>query len=165
MVDPLTLPLRDIHLPAPIPWWPPATGWWVLFGGVTVAAAVSVMVWRWWRRGALRRAAGVRLREIEAAFATHQDQHRLARELSMLCRQVMGCVSDQPDSLSGTGTVWLQRLDDYSRAKFFTDGIGQVLAHAPFDPAVRFDGQRMLHGIAEWIRRLPPPQPKHPAHV
>ena len=29
-VDVSQLPLRDIHLPAPIGWWPPALGWWLL---------------------------------------------------------------------------------------------------------------------------------------
>lgn len=165
MIDPLTLPLRDIHLPAPIPWWPPAPGWWFLFGGLIVAAGVSVMTWRWWRRGALRRAANARLREIETAFISHQDQHRLARELSMLCRQMMSRVAEQREAISTTGTVWLQHLDHYSQENFFSHGLGQILARAPFDPAARFDSHSMLRGIAVWIRHLPPPQPANAAHV
>ena len=43
--DPLSLPLRDIALPAEIGWWPLAPGWWVL---VTIVA-LALAVWRIWR--------------------------------------------------------------------------------------------------------------------
>ncbi|MBV1912177.1 MAG: DUF4381 domain-containing protein, partial [Cycloclasticus sp.] len=32
------LPLRDIHLPDAITWWPPAIGWWLLLAVIIVAA-------------------------------------------------------------------------------------------------------------------------------
>jgi hypothetical protein len=64
--DPASLDnLRDIVEPAPVSWWPPAVGWWVLLGLVVVTLAVVVaLAWRKWRAGAYRRAA---LRQLESA--------------------------------------------------------------------------------------------------
>ena len=39
-VDVSQLPLRDIHLPAAIGWWPPALGWWLLAALVLAAAGL-----------------------------------------------------------------------------------------------------------------------------
>ena len=36
--------LRDIRLPDPVGWWPPAPGWWI-FGGLIVAAVVAACAW------------------------------------------------------------------------------------------------------------------------
>ena len=33
------LPLRDLHLPAEVGWWPLAPGWWVLIAIVAALAA------------------------------------------------------------------------------------------------------------------------------
>jgi len=64
--DPASLQnLRDIVQQPPVPWWPPAPGWWILFGlAVLVAGVLAIRGWRMWRRGAYRRAA---LREMESA--------------------------------------------------------------------------------------------------
>ncbi|HYN78294.1 MAG TPA: DUF4381 family protein, partial [Lamprocystis sp. (in: g-proteobacteria)] len=51
--DPLA-GLRDWHLPAPVAWWPPAPGWWLVAGLVMVGVVVG---WAWWQRRQRRRAA------------------------------------------------------------------------------------------------------------
>ncbi len=64
--DPASLHnLREIILPPPVPWWPLAPGWWLLFAAIAVAAlAFAFRLFRWWRVNAYRRAA---LRELAIA--------------------------------------------------------------------------------------------------
>ena len=57
---PIDLPLRDIHLPDPVSWWPPAPGWWLLFGLSLVLG--GLLVWHRLRRR--RREAAARQAEL-----------------------------------------------------------------------------------------------------
>ena len=43
-MDENTLPLRDLHLPDAIGWWPLAPGWWVVIA--LVAALLGYILWR-----------------------------------------------------------------------------------------------------------------------
>ena len=36
------LPLRDLRLPEPVGWWPPAPGWWILAAIVVVGEALRL---------------------------------------------------------------------------------------------------------------------------
>jgi hypothetical protein len=50
--------LRDIVVPPPVPWWPPAPGWWLLISILAIAVfVVAFRVWRVWQANAYRRAA------------------------------------------------------------------------------------------------------------
>ena len=63
--DPLTN-LRDIHLPDPVSWWPPAPGWWLL--SLLIIAAVcylGVQTIRRYKRRLYRRQAMAELKQIE----------------------------------------------------------------------------------------------------
>ena len=40
----MTLPLRDLHLPEPVGWWPPAPGWWILLLLVTTLLAYGLVL-------------------------------------------------------------------------------------------------------------------------
>ncbi|MGB5468066.1 MAG: DUF4381 family protein, partial [Sedimenticolaceae bacterium] len=42
--------LRDYHLPDAVGWWPPAPGWWLLFGLLLVLGGLFV----WWSMRRLR---------------------------------------------------------------------------------------------------------------
>jgi len=161
MNAPQDLPLRDIHLPDAVPWWPPAPGWWVLLGTLVVllAAAWGVHVWR--RRTALRRAARRRLAEIAGAFASHGDAQRLAADLSLLCRQVALQV-DGESAAAITGAPWLARLDALGAGAFFREGAGRVLADAPYARTAQgVDAPALLDGLEHWLRRLPARERPH----
>ena len=42
-MQPTQLPLKDIHLPEAIGWWPPAIGWWLL--AVLIPLSIALLYW------------------------------------------------------------------------------------------------------------------------
>ncbi|MGB5726303.1 MAG: DUF4381 domain-containing protein, partial [Thiogranum sp.] len=48
------LPLRDIHLPDPLSWWPPAPGWWLLLTLLVAIALLGGYLLHRYRRNALQ---------------------------------------------------------------------------------------------------------------
>ncbi|MSR16024.1 MAG: DUF4381 domain-containing protein [Gammaproteobacteria bacterium] len=165
MIDPLALPLHDIHLPPPISWWPLATGWWLLLAGILATATIASTTRYWWQRGKLRRAAQRRLREIAVAFKEHQDSHRLARELSVLCRQLVSQVSTDSAVMSEVGAAWLFRLNHNFGTEFFTVGLGRTIFLAAYDRKTLLEPKPLLTGIADLLVRLPPATRTTQQHV
>ena len=72
MDDPADLShLADIAMPLPVPWWPPAPGWWILAAAFLAALAIlATMAVRRYRRNAYRRAALAELAAINVADPT-----------------------------------------------------------------------------------------------
>lgn len=66
--DPTSLSkLHDIVMPEPVSWWPMASAWWILLGGILLIAAVfGIRALRSWRANAYRRAALVALTQAES---------------------------------------------------------------------------------------------------
>ena len=89
-MDPEQLPLRDLHLPEPIGWWPLAPGWWVLIA-LAVAGLVYLLYRQYlvWRSGRARRVALKELGRVRREYADGQDAVRLAKALSELTRRSM----------------------------------------------------------------------------
>ena len=68
-MDENALPLRDLHLPDAIGWWPPAPGWWVVIA--LLAAGLGYLAWRAflrWQFNGPRRYALRQLARYEAEY-------------------------------------------------------------------------------------------------
>ena len=154
--------LRDIQLPAAIPWWPPAPGWWLLPGIVLLA----YLGWRrrWyagWRRMLARppppvtaRVAALgELARARAAFASDGDARALVSGLSVLLRRVAMEFASREEAASLTGERWLEWLDARIEGEGFSAGPGRVLADAPYRASaeVDFDGDALLRICEEWV--------------
>lgn len=98
--DPLSQ-LRDIHLPEPGGFWPPAPGWWIL--AALVIALIAALVWWLWRR--YQRNAWIRdaRRELQQLSAdARADAEWFARLNALLKRCARQRYPDQqPHTLSG----------------------------------------------------------------
>lgn len=147
--------MKDIHLPEPVSWWPPAVGWWLLPVAVML---IGVLVWtsittarRMLARRRLRRQALGELQHIRRELETGGDAARAMERLSVLLRRVAVTV------LPGrgvAGTVGRDRVDWLCRtgpAGLDGDSL-EALIEAPYRPAADVVPQRVFDAAARWIR-------------
>ncbi len=140
-MDPTQIPIRDLHLPEAIGWWPLAPGWWVLI--MLIVAGLAWLVVRWvqrYRKAAARRYALKSLRKIEARYDGGDNTVALCREMSELVRRAMLAYAPREDVAGLTGDAWLAWLDTGLANPTFENGPGRALVEAPYrDPEREYD--------------------------
>ena len=149
--DPLAA-LRDIHIPDPPGFWPPAPGWIAVgcLAAVTAVATVAIAV-RWWRAGRVRREALASLHSLRARHRAGAPGAAIAMELSTLVRRVALARGPREEVAGLTGERWIVWLESS------LPGIGAAartaLLDAPYARARPFDVPRALAACEQWIRR------------
>ncbi|MEI6145098.1 MAG: DUF4381 domain-containing protein [Methylococcales bacterium] len=124
------LPLKDIHLPDAISWWPPAIGWWLL-----VLLIPTLLVFSYWLYKRLTRKTALKTAKKELAaikINAELDNTQKLRELSMLLRRVAVSLAPRAEVASLTGQSWLAYLDQSLTGAPFSVGAGQLLISAPY---------------------------------
>ena len=127
------LPLRDLHLPDPVGWWPLAPGWWVIIA--LAAAGFAWLAWRWyraWQADAPRRHALRELARIEAAYREHRNPVELGKALSELLRRGMLAYAPRAEVAGLSGEAWLARLDEGLPVPWFHTEGGKSLLSLPY---------------------------------
>jgi hypothetical protein len=155
--DPTSLDnLIDIVSPAPVPWWPPAPGWFVVAGVLAIVAIATLVVYVLrWKGNAYRREA---LRELEAIVRESAgDPQRLA-DLPELVKRTALAAWPREIVAGLTGEQWLHFLDQTGRTADFTNGPGTELPDLAYIPqrATKLDPTRrqdMIKAIRRWIER------------
>lgn len=143
------IPIRDIHLPDSISWWPPAPGWWVLGAFLVLLVLFAVVVLRYRRRIWLRKAALRELEQIVLIYRQQLNARDLLKNLSTLLRRL--CLSRYPrEKVAGlTGQDWLNFLEQGLPASVaqrdpqlsFTQGVGQLLLTVPYQRSAHIQNQ------------------------
>lgn len=124
------LPLKDIHLPEAIGWWPPAIGWWLLV--VLIPLFMALLYWLY-RRLARKTAINTAKKHLFAIkHNPARDNHAKLREISMLIRRVAISINPRAEVASLIGHHWLAFLDKSLKNAPFSEGCGQLLADAPY---------------------------------
>jgi hypothetical protein len=151
--------LRDIHLPEPVGWWPPAPGWWLLLAAL-LALFLLLSLWR--RQARLRRWR----REARTAISRLRQQHQqrpesgraVVEQLSALLRRIAITRFPAVEVASLSGEAWLQFLDrPLKGSNAFQQGAGRLLAQAPYrSQHVNIREVEALLNLAErWLAALP----------
>lgn len=148
-----TLPLRDIHLPDPISWWPPAIGWWIVSVAAVLLIATAVWLIRRWRQVTVAKLA---LRELDALQkdSTLGMTEKL-RRLSILLRRAGLSAYPREDVAGLTGEDWLEWLDRPLGTPRFSRGVGRALLDAPYRPVGDADMDRLIALCRDWLKALP----------
>lgn len=141
--------LRDIHLPEPVSWWPPAPGWWIV-----AVVLLAMLIGAYWffrrrRRSSWRREALVELAQLqEQAVPVYQQLTLLS---ALLRRVAMSCFPRQ-DVASLTGQAWLGFLEQHGGG---FEAYAELLLEAPYRPESDMDMNGLLLRAEMWIKALP----------
>jgi cbb3-type cytochrome oxidase subunit 3 len=145
------LPLRDIHLPEAIGWWPPAIGWWVL--AILIPLLIGLMFWlyRYVTRKTAIKAAKKLLLEIKQD--TQRDNSQKLKDLSVLLRRVAISTTTRHECAGLTGQEWLEFLGRSVLGSSFTQGIGKLLTNAPYQQSLptEQDISQLTNLCEDWL--------------
>lgn len=149
--DPLAQ-LRDIHLPEPVGWWPPAPGWWILAFAVVALIVLSFLLTKkLWLRNRYRRAA---IRELKILQNTPpENQQAILEKLSTLLRRVALQTFGRESVAPLSGEKWLCFLDQTGKTDQFTQGPAKVLGYDLYASSpVEKDTKQVAQIIHKWIK-------------
>lgn len=153
-MDPEQLPLRELHLPEAIGWWPLAPGWWVLIAlamlGLGYLLYQALLKWRW---NAARRMALRELARVQGEYESGLDAVTLATELSELLRRTMLAYARRDEVAGLTGKRWLQWLDCGLDNQPFSNGSGQILESLPYQNRDRIDDDVDVDGLIRAVQQ------------
>lgn len=148
--DPLQA-LRDIHLPAPVSFWPPAPGWWLLALLIVIVLFTVVWQWRRWRRLAYRRLALKQLHQLQNALQAGKMETSIIAELSVLLRRTAISRYGRQQVAALQGRDWLEFLDRTGRTSHFTTR-GQALLDAPYRRSTSQQAEPLLDLAQRWLQ-------------
>lgn len=154
-MKPTELPLRDIHLPAEIGWWPLAWGWWLVLV-LGLFAGLALIIW-WLKRPTSQRrmqrsAQASALQELERIEQQYRhDPLGLVRELSVLLRRMAISLYGRRSVAGLTGMSWLQFLDQHTGSPVFSQHFQQALTELPYRAQGHTDVNALVQEVRQWL--------------
>jgi hypothetical protein len=151
--DPLAQ-LRDIHLPAPIGWWPPAPGWWLL--GVFILCAGSALIYfllRRYKQRRYRRLALQNAKQIYAQWKQQRDPLAFIQALNRLLKQTALVAFPHRPIAALSGAAWLGFLDSNLPQPQFDQPATRVLADVYRNHVDTLQPEALLSAVEYWLRR------------
>lgn len=152
------LPLRDIHLPDSVSWWPLAIGWWLLPVLILLIAFLIYKIIEYKKHNkkiAYKKIALNELKNIRTQFKDNDNSVELIRAISSLLRRIALSYLPRENIASLTGKKWTEQLNKLCSQEIFTDEITSQLESAPYMPESTVDNKELLISCEAWIRALP----------
>lgn len=128
-MQPTQLPLKDIHLPEAIGWFPPAIGWWL--AALLIPLLIGFLFWLY-KRLTRKTAQKVARQLLVSIKNSSMDNAQKLAELSALLRRIAISVAPRSEAASLTGTAWLAYLDGSLKDAQFMTGVGRCLVDSPY---------------------------------
>ena len=139
------IPLRDIHLPESVSWWPLAPGWWITLGLFLLAAAVVYFLRFMKNRRKLQQQSLNEFDLLVSEYKTEKNATKLLIEISALLRRVSITLFGGERVAGLTGHQWLGFLDQgftvmkEQPPNKFQETPGQLLINAQYQKTVAID--------------------------
>ncbi len=149
------LPLRDIHLPEAVFWWPPAPGWWLLASLVILAILLLPKLYRYIKLKPLNKVSTIAYQHIIDDYQQHQNKLQLVQSLSRLLRQISMSYQGREATANLTGDEWINKLNALTEEDYFGLDVRQLLIQAPYQENIKTDPQVLISATQNWIAALP----------
>lgn len=144
--------LRDLHLPTPIGWWPPALGWWLLAALLMLLIIIGIfLIKRLIRRTAIKLAKKLLL---QIKQNTQLSNHDKLTQISILIRRTAISIFPHKQVASITGDPWLKLLDASIKSTKFSQGCGKILGDGPYRQPSKIDLDRLLDLSGHWLKHV-----------
>ena len=163
-MPPMTMPeqdplaqLRDIHMPEAVSIWPPAPGWWLL--AIVIIVGITYLTYRIIRHKRDNRYRKLALAQLAKIDLTTRDSAQFLQQLNRLLKQTALAAAPTTNVAGLSGQHWLHFLDQTANTSAFSEGIGKVLMHGPYqqdaDSSIdhSFDKQALKELVHNWIRQ------------
>ena len=145
--------LRDSHAAAPVPWWPPAPGWWVL-------ALLVLALLGWLGRRLLARFRVHQRRKqmlgwvehLNASIDPRRDPQAYLSTLNRIFKLVAMRAFPAQQCAALNGQDWVDFLIENMKKSPSAESLG-VLAAGPYDPAPKFEPELISELTRYWIRQ------------
>jgi hypothetical protein len=153
------LPLKDIHLPDGVSWWPPAPGWWLLCVVLIIFILLLPKLWRWLRYKPVRSLSLKEFYLIRQNYQQQADQKQTLQAITTLLRRTVMSKSGRIGHAGVVGDDWINQLNQMSNKDCFTQAQSELLKHGRYQPAIegqnKADIDSLLHSCENWIKSLP----------
>ena len=133
MVDFSDIPLRPLHLPNPISWWPLASGWWIIIAlSILIICLLCFRIRQKYKYNAPKRSALRVLKKIEVDYQLNKDHLAFIRKISELLRRTMLAYEPRCEIAGLTGDDWMKRLDQDLPLPYFQTEGSEILLKFPY---------------------------------
>ncbi len=151
------LPIRDIHLPDSVDWWPIAPGWWLLF---LISLLAILLVYR-----NIKTHPDSNIPSSQNTYKTISNAQTLLKKINripndkqaiikisvLLRRTAMSLYEDE--NIAGlTGSKWLSFLDEKGKTTDFSQGGGQVLLQQPYNKLTPYNRPQLVAITKRWLQ-------------
>lgn len=145
--------LRDIHLPDPIGWWPPAIGW-VLLGVFTLLVLLGLvgLLVRYVIHNRAKRQALRLLKTYQDAYLKQPNAPLTSSRISELLKRVALVYYPREKTASLSGEAWITFLNDTSKQLDFRS-VSVLLIDCPYQPSSTHDLSPLFDLAQQWIKQ------------
>ncbi len=119
--------LRDLHLMTEPDFWPLATGWWILLGGLFAGVLLILLGYVLWRK----RPAVYAARKVDKFTRFLSDDLAYLKELSTLLKRVAIAADGREKTAALTEDKW-QNFLLHRATQTFTEKEAELIAFAPY---------------------------------
>ena len=152
------LPLRDIHLPDSLSWWPPAPGWWLLLILSLLLIGLAFWLYKRLSQPMLKKSAREELALITERYQSRGDRQALLQDLSSLLRRIGISYLGRQNRAGLTGEDWYRQLNQLGAQQVFSDRQIALLSVAPYQPSPELSDElidELIQQTRHWLAALP----------